>query len=244
MNNTFNKIRLQYLHKPQNARGWGQVTFWHESVLLVSRRERAEASDRKPCKLESRKSPKYPTSIPWKASLMEWGHSISGRLPGASGESEGAGWPGQSTPGWHKTIRAPFHGGGTGESGIKIKQDRDKSGQKKKKKIQGRKGEGELGEQNGKSDKGSQAHLFFNTMWKEQKREMVKLERPPWTTFSSESSRIPILCKNEQKKGIKVKYYKNFFTKKEKYQNSIPTDKESMPRKHIQRTFQILQSFI
>ena len=35
-----------------------------------------------------------------------------------------------------------------------------------------------------------------------------------------------------------------FFIKKEKYQNSIPTDKESMPRKHIHRTYQILQSFI
>ena len=74
---------------------------------------------------------------------------------------------------------------------------------------------------------------------------MVKLENPPWTTLSSESLRIPVLCKNEQKKGIKAKYYKNFFfIKKEKYQNSIPTDKESMPRKHIHRTYQILQSFI
>lgn len=214
MNNTYN--RLQYLHKPQNARGWGRVTFWHASVLLMSRRERAEASDRTPCKLESRKSPKYPAGIPWKASLMESGfpHSIRGWVPGACGESEGAGWPGQSTPCWYKTIRAPFQGGETGESGIKIKQDKDKSG--KKKKNTGRKRWG--------WDRGTEweiwqrkpARLFFNTMWKEQKREMVKLERPPWTTFSSESSRIPILCKNEQKKGIKVKYYKNFFYKKGK----------------------------
>ena len=167
MNNTYN--RLQYLHKPQNARGWGRVTFWHASVLLMSRRERAEASDRTPCKLESRKSPKYPAGIPWKASLMESGfpHSIRGWVPRACGESEGAGWPGQSTPCWYKTIRAPFQGGETGESGIKIKQDKDKSG--KKKKIQGGKGEGEIGEQNGKSDKGSQ-HVYFLTLCEKSRR--------------------------------------------------------------------------
>ena len=40
---------------------------------------------------------------------------------------------------------------------------------KKKKKIKGRKGEGELGEQDGKSDKGSQ-HVNFLTLCEKSRR--------------------------------------------------------------------------
>lgn len=76
-------------------------------------------------------------------------------MPGPCGESEEAGWLGSQTPCWCETIRASFQGGETAGSGIKIVQDRDKRG-----KIQGRKGKGEVGEQNGKSQKEAAIYIF------------------------------------------------------------------------------------